>query len=61
VKRIERFIENWPESFSRDVKITLRRFHLKEISRETAAELLHGKLESALNTVGPKTVRRGTK
>jgi hypothetical protein len=53
--RIERFIEKWPESFSRDVKITLRRFHAREISRKTATELLHREIEAALNNVALTT------
>jgi hypothetical protein len=49
--RLERFIENWPKSFSVTVRLFLKKFHLKELSPEEITRILHEQLESALNTI----------
>lgn len=58
MKRIERFIETYPNQLAAEFRQILRAFRNKEVTRHKVKQLMMEKIATAVNTIRPVRVKK---
>ncbi len=58
MKKIDRFIEKYPDQLASEFRQILRKFYDRNITRRRVKQLMMEKIETACNTIGPVRKRK---